>query len=158
MGFPRLYAAASLKHGIDDAHDPTPFTFSAALCRGLIEATSAGGARRRDGAFSAALCRGLIEAWGVHSSAGEVARAFSAALCRGLIEAERGLSLTLPLMWRFPRLYAAASLKLLPDDAGAAARGWFSAALCRGLIEANSCRISSHSDCVVFRGFMPRPH
>ena len=41
VGFPRLYAAASLKR--DDRHHGYEFAkmFSAALCRGLIEAAEA---------------------------------------------------------------------------------------------------------------------
>ena len=38
--FPRLYAAASLKLGADLAPVLDPPLFSAALCRGLIEAAS----------------------------------------------------------------------------------------------------------------------
>ena len=37
-GFPRLYAAASLKRGPPCTVASVPGTFSAALCRGLIEA------------------------------------------------------------------------------------------------------------------------
>ena len=37
-GFPRLYAAASLKQGDVGHDDVTRSRFSAALCRGLIEA------------------------------------------------------------------------------------------------------------------------
>ena len=37
-GFPRLYAAASLKHGRRMMTTLRAWTFSAALCRGLIEA------------------------------------------------------------------------------------------------------------------------
>ena len=37
-GFPRLYAAASLKRPIRPHQDDPTNTFSAALCRGLIEA------------------------------------------------------------------------------------------------------------------------
>ena len=39
-------------------------SFSAALCRGLIEARQARGFRLESAPFSAALCRGLIEATG----------------------------------------------------------------------------------------------
>ena len=64
--------------------------FSAALCRGLIEAR---GGRRTDSArspaFSAALCRGLIEATLRGQAARRQEYLFSAALCRGLIEAMR---------------------------------------------------------------------
>ena len=60
--------------------------FSAALCRGLIEACAARPRRRGRDTFSAALCRGLIEA--------------------PLLDAlESGSTAS------FPRLYAAASLK-----------------------------------------------
>ena len=59
---------------------------------------------------------------------------------------------------RFPRLYAAASLKqacaLLAGDPPE----WFSAALCRGLIEAQEQRKVFVRQDRVFRGFMPRPH
>ena len=60
---------------------------------------------------------------------------------------------------RFPRLYAAASLKQGPlRGHRALALHGFSAALCRGLIEAvNACH-SIASSTAVFRGFMPRPH
>ena len=62
-------------------------------------------------------------------------RPFSAALCRGLIEDDSQTRAAEPATIRFPRLYAAASLKTAPPS-----RGWmwlagFSAALCRGLIE-----------------------
>ena len=85
--FPRLYAAASLKPLLQwEIAWPFP-TFSAALCRGLIEASRAPGWRspttRR---FSAALCRGLIEAI-QQRYRHDPDRSFSAALCRGLIEA-----------------------------------------------------------------------
>ena len=59
---------------------------------------------------------------------------FSAALCRGLIEAVRIARGFRCRRLRFPRLYAAASLK--PGGSGAGYR------LLTG----------------VFRGFMPRPH
>ena len=112
-GFPRLYAAASLKHRIKYGFIQQAIEFSAALCRGLIEAWVAGTA--------------------LHSS-NEV---FSAALCRGLIEATLLYwSLRLALS-RFPRLYAAASLKLGWHRTSRAVDDEFSAALCRGLIEAS---------------------
>ena len=39
-GIPRLYAAASLKHGRTDGHGTRRGVYSAALCRGLIEAST----------------------------------------------------------------------------------------------------------------------
>ena len=62
--------------------------FSAALCRGLIEAPRRLADGYRPVAFSAALCRGLIEA-GFIPITRDAVREFSAALCRGLIEATR---------------------------------------------------------------------
>ena len=61
--------------------------FSAALCRGLIEACPSNGrSATRPCRFPAALCRGLIEAAYWRSNRPSLA-VFSAALCRGLIEA-----------------------------------------------------------------------
>ena len=159
--FPRLYAAASLKHTGGQQGGGIGREFSAALCRGLIEARSPIGAAvarllrfprlyaaaslKRTGVtaqqgdkpwFSAALCRGLIEAIR-GSTTTTLASLFSAALCRGLIEARSAACSARPARRGFPRLYAAASLK--PVDVLYSARNaWtFSAALCRGLIEAN---------------------
>ena len=86
-GFPRLYAAASLKRvgGGSLAREPG-HRFSAALCRGLIEARILATRTRTTVWFSAALCRGLIEA---------------SATCASARCSSSG----------FPRLYAAASLK-----------------------------------------------
>ena len=84
--FPRLYAAASLKHADHARHLGDGSAFSAALCRGLIEARVRGPARRRRYRFSAALCRGLIEAVNHQPALGRRSGGF-------------------------PRLYAAASLK-----------------------------------------------
>ena len=58
----------------------------------------------------------------------------------------------------FPRLYAAASLKREIHERAMVAAWWFSAALCRGLIEAGRAGRSGHGSFSVFRGFMPRPH
>ena len=125
--FPRLYAAASLKrHRSVRAGDPGGGVFSAALCRGLIEAAAAY-RYRVDDVFRG--CRGLIESTWCSSGCGAgptvfrgfmprpqcVARetsSFSAALCRGLEARDR----------------VDAVNRRLP----------FSAALCRGLIEATS--------------------
>ena len=59
---------------------------------------------------------------------------FSAALCRGLIEALRSRCRAGASRRRFPRLYAAASLK-----------------------RRTRCRRTGRGG-AVFRGFMPRPH
>ena len=130
--FPRLYAAASLKPAWRRGDVHRARGVSAALCRGLIEASTCSTARRPTATVSAALCRGLIEAR--HTARGQSTRwPVSAALCRGLIEA------------------------ICP-----AGRGFFrrrvSAALCRGLIEARSHRVRPDGGRGGFRGFMPRPH
>ena len=88
--------------------------------------------------FSAALCRGLIEAGPVCGLPGET-YPFSAALCRGLIEARRSPAARPAVPARFPRLYAAASLKQRHAGDVLAYLAGFSAALCRGLIEAIRC-------------------
>ena len=111
MRIPRLYAAASLK--------PSP------RCDG----------RDCSAAYSAALCRGLIEASGRWVRAARSTR-YSAALCRGLIEApDEAVDLAVELKG-IPRLYAAASLKPHSGDRASGVPGEYSAALCRGLIEA----------------------
>ena len=107
--FPRLYAAASLKPSIAGAGGSPVDRFSAALCRGLIEAAGRTDGSRLRPKFSAALCRGLIEAR-IAERIGDVSQG------------------------RFPRLYAAASLK---HGGGCAVRA---------------------GPFAVFRGFMPRPH
>ena len=60
--------------------------------------------------FSAALCRGLIEA-AASGTTRPSCTSFSAALCRGLIEAGSGAAGQAGCATGFPRLYAAASLK-----------------------------------------------
>ena len=131
--FPRLYAAASLKLRLALKLERQIRKFSAALCRGLIEASTPAPARRRRGRFSAALCRGLIEA---HAAPRRARRRHPG----------------------FPRLYAAASLKRRARSSKCSQRGSFSAALCRGLIEASAPGCRSPARAPVFRGFMPRPH
>ena len=64
----------------------------------------------------------------------------------------------MPAARGFPRLYAAASLKLPGVDGDTVGIGEFSAALCRGLIEARVVRLTETRGKHVFRGFMPRPH
>ena len=160
-GIPRLYAAASLKPKRKQFDVHVGFPYSAALCRGLIEAPArrcAGIQSRRT--YSAALCRGLIEARPIgmrwDSVRMRIPRLYAAASlkqerCRERCErVYRGIprlyaAASLKLNWptpslrlssRIPRLYAAASLKpakLAPVHTALRA---YSAALCRGLIEA----------------------
>ena len=110
--------------------------YSAALCRGLIEAAVEMASRIRltrmgiprlyaaaslkqdidifedidRGVYSAALCRGLIEAPARPRQEHRTA-SYSAALCRGLIEASNDPRTRSSVPLRIPRLYAAASLK-----------------------------------------------
>ena len=80
--------------------------------------------------FSAALCRGLIEALTpVHEVVGR-RRGFSAALCRGLIEAWPARTPSRGGPHGFPRLYVAASLK----PAGSAGRQPAAGAVFRGFM------------------------
>ena len=109
-------------------------------------------------AFSAALCRGLIEARSPKGANTCSGCGFSAALCRGLIEAPVSAGTVRPFSPRFPRLYAAASLKLSGILAVSVIVEQFSAALCRGLIEARLRGWRNRMRAIVFRGFMPRPH
>ena len=133
-GFPRLYAAASLKDG------PRGWRCGSQVRRfpRLYAAASLKGARRGSGPlgdvpFSAALCRGLIEGyWHIAPdvpSRGGFPRLYAAASLKGY----RACRLR-RCPRRFPRLYAAASLK---EDLGGA---------------------GSPRPARVFRGFMPRPH
>ena len=157
-GFPRLYAAAPLERLAVAVLALVARAFSAALCRGLIEATRQAEPQMNDPMFSAALCRGLIEATRCRSRFASTLTGFSAALCRGLIEARAVCGRYGPSVGSFPRLYAAASLKPDGGVAGDPAEASFSAALCRGLIEARRSRTTRHAHPAVFRGFMPRPH
>ena len=108
--------------------------------------------------YSAALCRGLIEA------ASEVRQASISPARIPRLYAAASLKPAAPervhhaLHAGIPRLYAAASLKRLDGADGDDARNSYSAALCRGLIEAGSAARSSRSWSDVFRGSMPRPH
>ena len=162
-GFPRLYAAASLKLQVVGPRAAVLLAFSAALCRGLIEARPAWFRSPPSPRFSAALCRGLIEAsspsasssarlpgfprlyaaaslkpgyasWYELRGAQSFPRLYAAASLK-----LRGLGLEGPEpRRRFPRLYAAASLKQALLRPPSSRPDGFSAALCRGLIEARS--------------------
>ena len=160
-GFPRFYAAASLKHACIAADGGADSRFSAVLCRGLIEAVRRRlPARARFDRFSAVLCRGLIEARHPRGRAGQDVR-FSAVLCRGLIEAR--LAATRRRAVRgFPRFYAAASLKRPGWRSRGLPQRWFSAVLCRGLIEAGPGaggpdRPSAGFSAVLCRGLIEAP-
>ena len=158
-GFPRLYAAASLKPAVRPRVLGLVAVFSAALCRGLIEASTWSGIRiGRSAGFPR-----LYAAASLKPAARVEFREFSIRVFRGFYAAA---SLK-QVQWmirspasrrRFPRLYAAASLKHHRTGRSFLRSSVFSAALCRGLIEAEhpcGVRLDDHD---VFRGFMPRPH
>ena len=130
--FPRLYAAASLKHesfGVEyAAHDCFPRLYAAASLKRVHWITPL--------QFLAGFPR--------------LYAAASLKLSRLSVAALRYVC--------FPRLYAAASLKLSHIAHNRICLCMFSAALCRGLIEADRRIRAAAWAGVVFRGFMPRPH
>ena len=138
---PRLSAAASLKRSGRRQRGGACGRSSAALRRGLIEASSHPQARHQaHRGSSAALRRGLIEAPTENvPRRGVGGGRSSAALRRGLIEARRAARYRRSSDRCLPRLSAAASLKhrlvgWTPDPVKIKS----SAALRRGLIEASS--------------------
>ena len=155
--FPRLYAAASLKHARQAHSRRAAGRFSAALCRGLIEAWPALRRYGRHAPFSAALCRGLIEAWYLDDFT-ILRNLFSAALCRGLIEANRSVVNTVPTLDSFPRLYAAASLKLVEGEPSATQWVGFPRLYAAASLKRRRRQPRLHQRAGVFRGLMPRPH
>ena len=107
---PRLYAAASLKHdGATWTLIPRAL-YSAALCRGLIEANRPPGRQdvrvRIPRLYAAASLKHAAPVAGLGDHGW-----YSAALCRGLIEAAHLAAWRALRARGIPRLYAAASLK-----------------------------------------------
>ena len=155
--FPRLYAAASLKPYDELLAEATRLGFSAALCRGLIEAAC----RRSDRSTPWRRFPRLYAAASLKrqpqrprpATPARFPRLYAAASLKHGI-----LGHVIQLFCRFPRLYAAASLK--HEELGPCGLGLlvFSAALCRGLIEACGAAGWRATRGGVFRGFMPRPH
>ena len=155
--FPRLYAAASLKlESLLETLTSVEW-FSAALCRGLIEACYYRQGRPPRPAFSAALCRGLIEAKSMLLKVCPGSTRFPRLYAAASLKPVAGTD-TPWIMNSFPRLYAAASLKPAHRAQSRPADRQFSAALCRGLIEARKSVCARTESAEVFRGFMPRPH
>ena len=158
LGIPRLYAAASLKLPIESSDGITQLLYSAALCRGLIEACHTVAAHSATAGYSAALCRGLIEASSARCPRWPACTSYSAALCRGLIEACRPTMACTASTSRIPRLYAAASLK--PDSPSPITTHCKSYSR---LYAAASLKLAPRTEyrvdrVDVFRGSMPRPH
>ena len=133
-GFPRLYAAASLKPPTQEGLGHPRWRFSAALCRGLIEAAAGG-----QGSLPPACL-------------------FSAALCRGLIEAGATPAVPPTAPGRFPRLYAAASLKPLRRFVVGEAELRFPRLYAAASLKHAGAKDMTTIITYVFRGFMPRPH
>ena len=120
IGFPRFYAAASLK---------------------LLNHFAA--VSISSGRFSAVLCRGLIEAVFLRSFWWTSPIGFPRFYAAASLKHTAGARLRTPATGGFPRFYAAASLKHRPGERlRARERAGFSAVLCRGLIEASTrtCR------------------
>ena len=87
--FPRLYAAASLKPSARCPSCRLAAEFSAALCRGLIEAARTAGSTRTTRRCFPRLYAAASLKQRCNVVRGGEFRRFSAALCRGLIEASR---------------------------------------------------------------------
>ena len=87
LRFPRLYVAASLKPHTTHPSSSSPLMFSAALCRGLIEAgTSRATSRRIRWRFPRLYVAASLKRL-TPRELRQICEGFSAALCRGLIEA-----------------------------------------------------------------------
>ena len=157
--FPRLYAAASLKPVQVRLLGHRVAGFSAALCRGLIEAgrawrARASPSRRFPRLYAAASLKRSAQAAKAAVDVGGFPRLYAAASLKlvSAIACRRSPAVG------FPRLYAAASLKPVQVRLLGHRVAGFSAALCRGLIEASPTAGRRCSRASVFRGFMPRPH
>ena len=132
--------------------------FSAALCRGLIEARACAGRRGTCSPsfprlYAAASLKLVIDR-NIDAQKRGFPRLYAAASLKHSDWDQTCLFGRL----RFPRLYAAASLKLAVSAASSISFSLFSAALCRGLIEACCPFGGRRARSSVFRGFMPRPH
>ena len=136
--FPRLYAAASLK-----LHPSTPNRHRCFRFPRLYAAASLKLQPRRApgalGLFSAALCRGLIEAQELTSSVALYGSGFPRLYAAASLKLQ-STHCPSPSSLSFPRLYVAASLKLPRLGAlracGGGFRRLYAAASCRGVVEA----------------------
>ena len=107
--------------------------------------------------YSAALCRGLIEAADSSGRDDQLRRAYSAALCRGLIEAGRMPCWSAEVRRCIPRLYAAASLKPLDLAADVSEDISIPRLYAAASLKPAGPRLPA-GGALVFRGSMPRPH
>ena len=131
--FPRLYAAASLKPARHQPRGQAHHLFSAALCRGLIEADYAAG-------------DDLIWREGFP-------RLYAAALLKPTPVPEEDHK-----DGSFPRLYAAASLKRVMEISGVRGKRRFPRLYAAASLKPRWRHRDERRLCDVFRGFMPRPH
>ena len=108
--------------------------------------------------FSAALCRGLIEADMRRGSRTGTSPSFPRLYAAASLKLNAHSRITVVSRTRFPRLYAAASLKLRDALTGLACSLSFprlyAAASLKHFRAATRLRRTGR----VFRGFMPRPH
>ena len=135
---PRLYAAASLKLRGVVGELLDAVAYSAALCRGLIEAPSpprrgAPRAPRIPRLYAAASLKPGVVASLPGGQPGGIPRLYAAASLKLGEQSPAGRGIV-----SIPRLYAAASLKRIRHRTPGRWRGQYSAALCRGLIEARA--------------------
>ena len=159
--FPRLYAAASLKRVRRVAPALSPGAFSAALCRGLIEALDQpdrgiAGALGFPRLYAAASLKRGGEGGLLCQIRGGFPRLYAAASLKPRPVSDLGREAA----GRFPRLYAAASLKPREPDPGPRYIGirfprLYAAA---SLKRHRGWPTPETPPPPVFRGFMPRPH
>ena len=108
--------------------------YSAALCRGLIEACCRRNICLRSGSIPRLYAAASLKLAELKSEGGALSgipRLYAAASLKPVASVGRSRILD-----RIPRLYAAASLKLSREYQRASSSRSYSAALCRGLIEA----------------------
>ena len=131
--FPRLYVAASLKPLWSGGRPGEGESFSAALCRGLIEASTARSPPT--------------------PPSGRFPRLYVAASLK------RALVVTgAEVVQRFPRLYVAASLKHGNVSIEILARIGFPRLYVAASLKQHLAHVLVRLHAVVFRGFMSRPH
>ena len=106
--------------------------------------------------FSAALCRGLIEARSPRHGAGPPRR-FPRLYAAASLKLRRVIE-RLNDHGRFPRLYAAASLKHGGPPAGLGAPSSFPRLYAAASLKPGRVGHDAGDRDAVFRGFMPRPH
>ena len=160
LGYPVLFARASLKRRRPEGDTHRQLPLSRAFCAGLIEAFWPGSPGVSASELSRAFCAGLIEAGptraaarasdpgypvlfaraslkpGVRRGCSAAVFALSRAFCAGLIEAACASANAFTCQFCYPVLFARASLKLPVSIAISSISSRLSRAFCAGLIEA----------------------